>query len=213
MPPGLIPTTWPESMSRKEVVLLIFTKTPVPGSVKTRLIPVAGEAKAVTIHTELLRRTLVTARRSSIRDMELWCAPSTRHRMLTGHAENFALALETQAGGDLGERMCYAMEQALQSYDHALLIGSDCVDLAASDIDLALEQLTDGCDVVLGPAWDNGYYLIGLSRLYRQLFTDIEWGTEMVLAQTREKAAQLKLRIHELPRRRDIDRPEDLHYM
>lgn len=200
-------------MIKKEAVLLVFTKTPLPGSVKTRLLSVIDADRAVAVHAELLRRTLVTARRSTVRDIELWCTPNTQHPTLIDHAENFSLALQTQAGADLGERMCFAMEQALRRYHHALLIGSDCIDLTAPDIDLALEQLVNGCDVVLGPARDEGYYLIGLSRLYRQLFADIEWGTDRVLAHTRRKAAQLRLKVYELARRRDIDRPEDLDYM
>ena len=109
--------------------------------------------------------------------------------------------------------MCFAMEQALRVYRHVALVGSDCMDLAVADIDLALEQLVAGNDVVLGPALDGGYYLIGLSRLYRQLFTGIEWGTDRVLEETRERVAQSGLKLYELPVRRDLDRPEDLRYL
>ena len=196
-----------------KAVLLVFTKTPLPGSVKTRLLSVIGADQAVAIHAELLRRTLVTARRSTVRDIELWCTPTTQHPVLTDLEENFSLALQTQAGADLGERMCYAMEQAMGSYRHVVLIGSDCIDLTVADIDLTLDKLAQGYDIVLGPAWDGGYYLIGLSRLYRQLFTDIAWGTDSVLRITRERAALLKLKLYELPVRRDLDRPEDLRYM
>jgi glycosyltransferase A (GT-A) superfamily protein (DUF2064 family) len=86
------------------------------------------------------------------------------------------------------------------------------MDLAASDINLAMEQLAAGTDVVLGPALDGGYYLVGISGLYRQLFAGIKWGTDRVLQDTRERVAQLGLKLYELPVRRDLDRPEDLHY-
>ena len=200
-------------MIKKQASLLVFTKTPIPGSVKTRLVPVTGEARAAAIHTELLRRTLATARRSSIRDMELWCAPTTEHRTLRDYAGFFALTLKTQTGTDLGERMCFAMEQALEANRRVALIGSDCIDLTAADIDLALDQLAAGSDVVLGPALDGGYYLVGLSRLYRQLFSGIEWGTDRVLRETRERVAQSGLKLYELPARRDFDRPKDLRYL
>ena len=118
-----------------------------------------------------------------------------------------------QDGADLGERMFFAMEQALKTCRHALLIGGDCIDLDVSDIDLALDNLSGGCDIVLGPAHDGGYYLIGLSRPYRQLFTEVEWGTERVLQVTRERVALLNLKLYKLPVRRDLDRPEDLRYL
>ncbi len=193
--------------------MLVFTRTPVPGEVKSRLSSVLGEARAVAVHTVLLRRTLETARRSKVGDIELWCTPATQHPVLADLGEDFAVQLYSQAGADLGERMYFAMEQALKTCDHALLIGSDCIDLDETDIDLALDKLAEGYDLVLGPAHDGGYYLIGLSRVNRQLFTDIAWGTERVLPVTRERAALLELKVYELPVRRDLDRPEDLRYL
>ena len=197
----------------RKTALLVFTRAPEPGSVKTRLLSVLDAPRAAAIQAGLLQRTLETARASAADDIELWCTPTTQHPVLLELEDRFSLALRTQAGAGLGERICSAMDQALRVYRHVALVGSDCMDLAAADIDLALEQLAAGTDVVLGPAMDGGYYLIGLSRLYRQLFTDIAWGTGAVLAQTRTKAAQLKLKLHELPVRRDLDRPEDLDYM
>ena len=193
--------------------LLVFTRTPVPGGVKTRLSSAIGDERTVAVHTGLLERTLEQARRSSIGDIELWCTPTTRHPVLADLRDRFSLALQMQAGADLGERMQSAMEQTLETCRHALLIGSDCIDLSAADIDLALAKLVAGYDVVLGPAHDGGYYLIGLSRLHRQLFADIAWGTDRVLLVTRERAAQLELKLFELPVRRDLDRPEDLRYL
>lgn len=201
------------SIIEKTAVLVVFTRTPVSGSVKTRLSSALGADRAVEVYSGLLRRTLETARRSRIGDIELWCTPTTQHPVLAGFREKFPLELHTQAGADLGERMCFAMEQALKSSRHVVLIGSDCIDLAVADIDLALEKLAGGFDVVLGPAHDGGYYLVGLSRLYRQLFTDIAWGTEKVLQVTRERVARLQLKLYELPVRRDLDRPEDLRYL
>ena len=198
---------------KKEAVLLVFTKTPVPGRVKTRLLAVTSPEQAAAIAVELLRRTLDTARRSSVRDIELWCTPTTRHPTLVELGEDFCAALQTQTGADLGERMFSAMEQALDNYNYVMLAGSDCIDLAVADLDLAREKLAEGYDVVLGPSLDGGYHLIGLSRLYRELFTGIEWGTDRVLQDTRERVAQLDLTLYELPERRDLDRPEDLKYL
>ena len=203
----------PSSIIKKEAVLLVFTKTPVPGCVKTRLLSVTSPEQAAAIAVELLRRTLDTACRSSVRDIELWCTPTTRHSTLVELGEDFSMALQTQTGADLGERMFSAMEQSLDNYNHVMLAGSDCIDLAVADLDLAREKLAEGYDVVLGPSLDGGYHLIGLSRLYRELFTGIEWGTDRVMQDTRERVAQLDLTLYELPERRDLDRPEDLKYL
>ena len=197
----------------QKTALLVFTRTPDPGSVKTRLLSVMDAQRAVAIQAGLLQRTLETARASTADDIELWCTPTTQHPVLLEFEDRFSLTLRPQAGADLGERMCFAMEQALQVYRHVALVGSDCMDLAAADIDIALGQLAAGTDVVLGPALDGGYYLVGLSRLYRQLFAGIKWGTDQVLEDTRERVAQLGLRLYELPARRDLDRPEDLRYL
>lgn len=197
----------------RKTALLVFTRTPDPGNVKTRLLSVMDAPRAAAIQTGLLQRTLETARASAADIIELWCTPTTQHPVLFELEDRFSLTLRKQAGADLGERMSSAMEQALERYRHVALIGSDCMDLAAADIDLALEQLAAGTDVVLGPALDGGYYLIGLSRLYRQLFTGIEWGTDRVLEETRERVAQSGLKLFELPARRDLDRPEDLRYL
>ena len=200
-------------MINPKTALLVFTKTPIPGQVKTRLLSVMDAQQAAAIQVELLQRTLETAHNSTADDIGLWCTPTTQHPVLRDLEDRFSLALHTQEGDNLGERMYFAMQQALRVYRHVALVGSDCIDLAALDIDLALEQLAAGIDVVLGPALDGGYYLVGLSRPYRQLFSNIEWGSDQVLQETRERVARSGLRLHELPARRDLDQPEDLRYL
>ena len=207
------PTNSSKSIIKQEAALLVFTRTPVLGQVKTRLLSVMDAQRAVAIQGELLLRTLVTARKSTVSDIELWCTPTTQHPVLCELEDRFSLTLRTQAGADLGERMSFAVEQALGVYKSVALIGSDCIDLDAADIELALEQLAAGSDVVLGPALDGGYYLVGLSGLYPQLFSNIEWGTDGVLQATRERIARAGLNLYELPTRRDFDRPEDLAYI
>ena len=193
--------------------LLVFTRTPVAGEVKTRLLPVLDAERAAAVHTRLLLRTLETARNSTVTDIELWCAPTAQHPVLIDLAQRFGLSLQTQVGADLGARMCFALEQTLRRYGQVALIGSDCIDLSATDIDLAMARLITGADVALGPAQDGGYYLIGMANLHRQLFTGIKWGTDAVLRETRRQALESGLRLTELPVRRDLDRPEDLRYL
>ncbi len=90
-----------------------------------------------------------------------------------------------------------------------VLIGSDCPEITAQILSSAFSQLTD-YDLVLGPARDGGYYLIGLTAPYPELFQDLPWGTAAVLANTQTRAAQLGLKTALLEPLTDIDRPEDL---
>ena len=196
-----------------DTVLLVFTRAPEPGNVKTRLLSAISAERATAIQIELLHRTLETARNSAVDDIELWCTPTAQHPVLCELENRYSLTLRTQQGANLGERMCFAMEQALRSYPLVTLIGGDCIDLGAADIDHALQQLASGYNVVLGPALDGGYYLVGLSGLHRQLFTGIKWGTDTVLRDTRARITQSGLSLYELPARRDLDRPEDLRYL
>jgi uncharacterized protein len=118
-----------------------------------------------------------------------------------------------QQGKDLGERMSNALLQAFAAgYTKVLLIGSDCPDISRALVSEGF-MLLDTHDIVLGPAHDGGYYLIGLRRPEPELFLNMEWGTERVLQQTLDKICAAKLSVALLPELRDIDRIEDLrHY-
>jgi uncharacterized protein len=115
-----------------------------------------------------------------------------------------------QGQGDLGARMAAAFQNSFDSgIDKVAIIGTDCPDLKAEIMSKAFDEL-DRSDLVLGPAQDGGYYLIGLRRSLPELFEGINWGTDEVLAQTRTITQNLGLNIAELPTLTDIDRPEDL---
>ena len=111
--------------------------------------------------------------------------------------------------GDLGQRMHNALCQSLKTCDAAVLVGTDCPSLTRTDIDTACRQLLAGTDVVLGPATDGGYYLVGLRQPHPELFTGISWGRGEVLAQTLARARQQVLQVYLLPRRDDLDTPAD----
>jgi len=126
------------------------------------------------------------------------------------------LDYQPQGGGDLGQRMLLCLEY-LWGLDTAgnnyfVIIGTDCPDLDSSHLDRAFQELGEH-DLVLGPAEDGGYYLIGFKQIIPQLFQDISWGTATVFAETIAIANKLGLRISYLPVLRDIDRPEDLSYL
>ncbi len=197
-------------MSKRRGVLCVFSKAPVPGQVKTRLIPALGEEKTNELYRSLLTRTLTTACSSSIACVRLYCTPTTEHPFLQTCAENFDVQLYLQRGRDLGEKMCNALNEGLNEFAYALVIGCDCPWLTTQDIDLACTHLATDNEAVLGPATDGGYYLLGLCSVQKSLFEDISWGGPTVLAETRQGLADAAISWYELPEYRDLDRPEDL---
>ena len=116
----------------------------------------------------------------------------------------------SQGRGDLGERMHRAFARALKENESAILIGSDCPVLKASDLRTAARALRSGASAVLSPAEDGGYALIGLRRNSRRLFDGVEWGGPKVFEQTRSRLARLGWRWRKLRTLWDVDRPEDV---
>ena len=198
------------TQSDKTGVLCLFTRTPEAGRVKTRLIPALGEAGATKLYRDLLNTTLQTAVASGVDTIRLYCWPDIEHPFLRDCVKEFPIQLWVQEGEDLGERMNRALSQGLRDFDYALVLGCDCPSVTAKDLDLACDALADGLDLVLGPAVDGGYYLLGLTSPCDFLFRDMSWGTSSVLSETRRRVAAAGLEWSELPTYRDIDRPEDL---
>lgn len=189
--------------------LLIFTKAPRPGAVKTRLIPLLGEQGAAALHARLVERTLTTARAAGIGPIELHCAPDCDDPFLRFCSRCYGAPLVPQSDGDLGMRMVHAFELALTCARHAILIGTDCPALAARHLREADRLLAAGMDTVLAPAEDGGYALIGLTRCDRRLFAGVTWGENRVMNQTRDRLSALGWRWQELETLWDVDRPED----
>lgn len=183
--------------------LIIFARPPVAGQVKTRLAAGIGKAGALTVYRRLLNHTRAVAEA---------IAPD-KHVFLTGRdTENFWLpfARHLQAGGDLGDRMAAAFGQLFAAgYEKLVIIGSDCPGLNAALLSSAFEALND-TDVVLGPATDGGYYLLGMRRLYPDLFRDKSWSSDQVLSETLSTARARNLSYTLLPTLTDVDAAADL---
>ena len=189
--------------------LLVFTKTPEPGESKTRLIPALGAARAAAAHEVLALRTLDTIAGLAEEEYEVSLWSPVAHPVLDRWANQFGLPLCLQAVGDLGRKMQQGLASVLDGgATQALLIGSDCPVITTEYIRQASAALQTS-DLVLGPAEDGGYVLIGCKRSHSELFANISWGSDKVLTQTLEKAEQLMLRVTLLGMLWDVDRPED----
>jgi len=189
--------------------ILVFARAPVAGRTKTRLVPALGADGAAQLHRALVRHALEAAAAAAPGRVELWGTGDDAGGDLAALAEATGAALRWQPAGDLGTRMKAALADAIARQGAALVIGSDCPWLEVDvlrEADAALARH----DAVLGPADDGGYVLFGMRRVEDVLFDDMPWGTERVLAETRERLRSLGWNWFELASRSDVDRPEDL---
>ena len=185
-------------------LLLIFTRNPELGKAKTRLAKTVGDETALEIYKFLLEKTRDESRKVNadkavyysvkVRDNDIWDAETY---------QKFA-----QKGENLGHRMQYAFEQGFKAgYEKVLIIGSDLYDLSSENIDYAFRTL-DNHDVVLGPAEDGGYYLLGMNTLHASVFHDKEWGTSTVQKDTLANLTHQQVQL--LETKNDIDLYEDI---
>lgn len=189
--------------------ILIFAKAPVPGQVKTRLIPSLGPAGAAALAERLLCATVARIATAGLAPVELWCAPDPGHPVFTALAARYDLTLHRQQGADLGQRLLAATAAALTRAEAAVLIGTDCPRLDAPYLGQVLAALA-GQDAVLGPATDGGYVALALRQAAPALFSAMPWGSAEVAALTRARMAGLGWSWRELPALRDLDRAADL---
>jgi uncharacterized protein len=197
-------------MNAADCRLIVFAKAPVPGRVKTRLIPTLGAPGSAALYEQLVLNILSIAIDARVGPVDLWCASSSNHPFFLQCLRKFQIILLDQIEGELGSRMAHAFQQTFRTASYVLLIGTDCPSLTVHDLREAAGVLRQGMDAVIGPAEDGGYFLIGMSRYAPELFTGISWGTEFVLDQTRACLRRLGWKSHELPERWDVDRPEDV---
>jgi len=194
-----------------DTCVCVFAKAPVSGQVKTRLLPSLSEQQACLVHEHLIQHCLSQIQ-SSDWQSQLW-STDVSHPYIQACTEEYSISPHTQQGFDLGERMAFTVNESLESADYVIIIGTDCPSIDVGFIQEAVNKLKAGFDVVLGPAEDGGYVLIGFSVAAGSVFNNIEWGTNQVLELTRMRLREAKLSWHELAIQRDIDRPEDLAYL
>jgi rSAM/selenodomain-associated transferase 1 len=184
--------------------LIIFLKAPRAGGVKTRLARDAGEEKALRIYCELVESLLENLKR--IARGELWVTPDgseVKDWLPAGWT------VRAQGNGGLTERLARAFDAGFgEGAERVVVIGSDCPEVTVADIEEAWKALGNN-DVVLGPAADGGYWLVGLRRRLPEIFTDIPWSTEEVLEKTLAIARSLGCKTHLLRTLNDVDTVAD----
>jgi len=208
-PEQVLPVTEPWKLVNK-VRLIIFTRYPEAGRVKTRLIPALGEKGAAIFHRKMVKLTLAQTRAFS-GEVEVHFSGGSPQLMKDWLGEQ--LRYRKQAGTCLGEKLQYAFTEAFaENKQKVVVIGTDCPGLTTEHIKQAF-YLLDSSDLVLGPAQDGGYYLIGLKKVVKELFSGIKWGSDLVYRQTLAAAKGARLSLAELEKLADIDCPADLPFL
>ena len=198
------------AMANPRSRILVFAREPLLGQVKTRLASAIGPQEALAVYQAMLTRLGALLSKMKALEWDLWVTSNCSHEDFISLCNIRNIYL--QSGQDLGRKMDAAIQQTLldTTLDKVILIGTDCPALTEDYLDQALLALESGVDVVLGPAEDGGYVLIGMRRPQPAVFEDIPWGSDQVLLRTVEalKAKGLSYRL--LETLWDVDRPEDL---
>ncbi len=192
--------------------IVVFARAPQLGLVKTRLASEIGDAAALSAYVELGR---ITWEHASDARRTLHCHAVVAYtprdaepavRAWLGGADAYI----AQDEGDLGQRMLGAIARVLaDGAGRVVVIGTDCPSLTSGVLGDAFAALNDA-DVVLGPATDGGYYLIGMSRPFGAIFSDVPWSSANTLAVTLERAAAARLKVAQLSPLSDVDTAADL---
>ena len=187
--------------------IAVLAKAPIPGLAKTRLIPTIGAHAAAVLQERLTERAVATALAANVGPVTLWCAPDSTHTSFLKLVAGSRITLRPQPDGDLGARMLAA---TAASRGPALVMGTDCPALTDVHLRIAADAIRECTDVVLIPAEDGGYVLIGTRSMQPTLFADMRWGTETVLAETRARVIAQRLVLAERPPLWDVDTEIDL---
>lgn len=188
-----------------KIGLIIFIKNPLLGKVKSRLAKTLGQEKALAVYKKLLEKTKCETLKLPI-DKYLFYS----EEILEDDWPIESFHKELQIGTSLGERMQNAFKLLFEKgYNKVMIIGSDCYDITNQIIYSSAQDLADH-DIVIGPANDGGYYLLGANEFFPELFQNIKWSTPLVLSQTLEAAKNRNLKFKLKEELVDLDTFEDL---
>lgn len=187
--------------------LIIFTRYPVPGTTKTRLIPALGAEGAAALQKQLTEHTIQQVQGLDAA-VTIYFSGGTLAEMQSWLGDHWEF--QPQTGEDLGDRLINAIQYSTDSgYERTVVIGIDCPEITTKILTEAFTALETN-DVVFGEATDGGYYLVGLQQLIPELFQEMQWGIDTVLAETLQRTEKLNLTTKILRPLSDIDYPEDL---
>lgn len=190
--------------------LILFLKYPEKGKVKTRLAKDIGNEKALLIYKKSVSK-LLNQLDSNNYDISIYYCPENKNDEVKKWINLPDIKYLAQSGDDLGIRMLNAFKDSISlKYAKTVIIGTDCLEITNSLLSQSFDLLDDS-DLVLGPATDGGYYLMGLKAVVETIFQDIHWSTEKVLKQTIKKAKEIKLSYKFLDFNNDIDNIHDLN--
>ncbi len=193
-------------MNKSYRQLIILSKNPEAGMVKTRLAKSIGDEKALEIYEILRQHTALVAEKVDANRVVFYSRFIPSSDLFFN--DNFSSRL--QDGNDLGERMLHAIKSGFESgFHHVVLIGTDCYELNPTILEDAF-SLLERADAVIGPAKDGGFYLIGMKRVIPELFLDRQWSTPDVLRDTLAILKQLDTTCELLVELSDIDTFDDL---
>ncbi|MAL98522.1 MAG: hypothetical protein CL583_08740 [Alteromonadaceae bacterium] len=201
------------STSATSTLVIQFCKWPAAGNVKTRLIPALGEQGAVDAHLALSTAVLENLLVAGF-PVELWWDRAPDDLQYAESSRLFDLLKQNgvkeqvQCEGNLGQRMSGALRDGLERAERVIIVGSDCPAVQGEYVRKAAAAL-EKTDVVLGPAEDGGYVLIGVRNLESRMFDGVEWGTDKVLLQTAQRAEEVGLTVGRLNTLWDVDEVED----
>jgi uncharacterized protein len=189
------------------VSIAILAKAPIPGRVNTRLIPAIGAHAAAVLQERLTERAIATSLAADVGPVTLWCSPDATHSTFLKLVMQQRIILKRQPEGDLGARMLAAI---VAGNGPVLVIGTDCPALTDLHLRGAANALREGNEVIIIPAEDGGYVLIGTRTPQPAIFAGIAWGTNTVLAETRARIIEQRLALMEQPPLWDVDTEADL---
>ena len=194
-----------------DAALLVFAKVPRPGDVKTRLTPTLRPAQAARLYTAFLRDTLRQVR-SLQADVRLYVAPPLPDEGFDSLPPD--VSLHEQEGDGLGDRMRRAFQETLdEGYNQVLVMGSDHPTLPLSFLREAFRALEEHESVCVGPTEDGGFYVLGMSAFYPELFDDMNYSHSEVFSDTMVRVEETSARVTVLPQWYDVDTPKDLKRM
>lgn len=193
-------------MKKSSRLLMTFVKNPELGKAKTRLAETVGQAKALEVYKALLSHTCSVVADLECDKMVFYADHITYDDLWSEQV----FQKDVQSNGDLGDRMHDAFATAFdQGYKKVVIVGSDCYDITAEIIHEAFDELNNN-DVVIGPALDGGYYLLGMKKLHTTIFDNKSWSTDKLLAETQEAMENEGVSYNLLTPLSDIDYEEDL---